>query len=462
MLFLYRFFRSTVLLACISALIGCADSFNPINPSQIDVEYSSDDLSIEDWSTEMTTMDSYGGYSGTVIKLAPKSVDIEPPNWDEYSRPVYYALDNYSGPYKVVVSMSVWAEKPGISRNMWAGPANIGFHYRNGRFGTFGSQAFVVPENQWTDITFSQSLDIDSDDPDRRIFMDGLNENQGLIDLTLYIRHFEVTLVPVPRNIALTFEDGPSYDTEELLDLLKYEFPDVKVTFFLVGMRIDALCPELDTWQTPQERAETKEARQALVRRMLIDGHELANHSYTHNYLGSHDPARDRGIPYEDIPDVSVFSELDRFNIRSWPLSQEAIRREIQACQDAIQRAVYGENSYWKYPRVSKFFRTPFSDLDIHSESLKDIASDLDLPIVHGRSSDDIYWLSAEEIADNIMRLSAPGAIIINHNQWGFNTIEALRILVPQLKDQGYSFVTLSEMAEGIELSPGIVYEELY
>jgi peptidoglycan/xylan/chitin deacetylase (PgdA/CDA1 family) len=62
---------------------------------------------------------------------------------------------------------------------------------------------------------------------------------------------------------ALTFDDGPSQYTAQLLDILK-EYR-VKATFFVVGAQV--------------------ERRPEIIRRMLEEGHEVGNHSYSHHTL---------------------------------------------------------------------------------------------------------------------------------------------------------------------------------
>lgn len=67
---------------------------------------------------------------------------------------------------------------------------------------------------------------------------------------------------PAGRKVYLTFDDGPSCYTEEILDILdQYE---VKATFFVVGKESD--------W--------AREALQEIVDR----GHTLGMHSYSHKY----------------------------------------------------------------------------------------------------------------------------------------------------------------------------------
>lgn len=66
----------------------------------------------------------------------------------------------------------------------------------------------------------------------------------------------------IPR-IALTFDDGPSCYTEDLLDGLKER--DVPASFFLVGSNIDG--------------------RDSIVARMYEEGHLIGNHTYDHVQL---------------------------------------------------------------------------------------------------------------------------------------------------------------------------------
>ncbi|MGI5271916.1 bifunctional polysaccharide deacetylase/glycosyltransferase family 2 protein [Nonomuraea sp. CA-218870] len=69
-----------------------------------------------------------------------------------------------------------------------------------------------------------------------------------------------------PRTVALTFDDGPDpVWTPRLLDVLKAH--GAKATFFAVGSRI-AAHPEL-------------------TRRIVAEGHELGNHTYTHPDLAT-------------------------------------------------------------------------------------------------------------------------------------------------------------------------------
>lgn len=60
--------------------------------------------------------------------------------------------------------------------------------------------------------------------------------------------------------VALTFDDGPTTDTDRVLDALAAH--EVPATFFMIGKRAE-------------ERTET-------ARRVAASGHEIGNHSYSH------------------------------------------------------------------------------------------------------------------------------------------------------------------------------------
>lgn len=64
------------------------------------------------------------------------------------------------------------------------------------------------------------------------------------------------------RRVYLTFDDGPSGNTNRILDILADY--DVKATFFVVGKE--------------------EEEYQALYKRIVEEGHTLAMHSYSHKY----------------------------------------------------------------------------------------------------------------------------------------------------------------------------------
>lgn len=66
------------------------------------------------------------------------------------------------------------------------------------------------------------------------------------------------------KQIALTFDDGPSFPcTEQILDILKSR--KVRATFFVCGKDV--------------------ESHPDIVRRIHLDGHTIGNHTWSHPYL---------------------------------------------------------------------------------------------------------------------------------------------------------------------------------
>lgn len=70
-----------------------------------------------------------------------------------------------------------------------------------------------------------------------------------------------------PKTVYLTFDDGPSARTVEILDILKKD--DIKATFFIIGKEGDK---EKD-----------------ILRRMTDEGHAVGIHTYSHVYSDIYD-----------------------------------------------------------------------------------------------------------------------------------------------------------------------------
>lgn len=81
------------------------------------------------------------------------------------------------------------------------------------------------------------------------------------------------------HKVYLTFDDGPSANTEEILDILdRY---DVKATFFVVGK-------------------ESEWAKDALVQ-IVERGHTLGMHSYSHKYAEIYNSVEDFSADFEKL-----------------------------------------------------------------------------------------------------------------------------------------------------------------
>ena len=79
-------------------------------------------------------------------------------------------------------------------------------------------------------------------------------------------KQFPATLPLAPKELVLTFDDGPwPTTTPKVLDALKAEC--VHATFFLLGRNV--------------------EANPAIARRELAEGHTIGHHTYSHPLLNS-------------------------------------------------------------------------------------------------------------------------------------------------------------------------------
>ena len=98
------------------------------------------------------------------------------------------------------------------------------------------------------------------------------------------------------KEVYLTFDDGPSSNTSEILDLLaEYQ---VKATFFVIG--------------------KTDEQSQELYRRIVEEGHSIGMHSYSHDYKQIYKSQKAFETDYKQIKKLiydttGVMTDLYRF-----------------------------------------------------------------------------------------------------------------------------------------------------
>lgn len=81
------------------------------------------------------------------------------------------------------------------------------------------------------------------------------------ISSNYHVKAFCNNPLETEKKIAITFDDGPSIFTLEVLELLKKY--DVKATFFCIGKNI--------------------EAHPKILKQVIADGHLVGNHSYSHS-----------------------------------------------------------------------------------------------------------------------------------------------------------------------------------
>jgi peptidoglycan-N-acetylglucosamine deacetylase len=192
------------------------------------------------------------------------------------------------------------------------------------------------------------------------------------------------------KIVALSFDDGPHpVYTPLVLEIL--ETFGIKATFFLIGRQVRSY-PEI-------------------VEQIKTGGHEIENHSDQHLFY----------LPW---------------------LSPDRIRQEIVDTQESIYRIT------GRYP---SFFRSPLGWV---SNDLVAICRELKLPIINGSvKAGDVSLPGTEVIIEAVLGKAGNGAIIILHDAGGVGryrdrtqTLEALPIIIKNLRKRGYHFVTISEM----------------
>ncbi|MBQ8357168.1 MAG: polysaccharide deacetylase family protein [Clostridia bacterium] len=188
-------------------------------------------------------------------------------------------------------------------------------------------------------------------------------------------------------QIALTFDDGPHPRyTPIILDILK-EF-GIPATFFAVGVNVETY---------PQ-----------LIRRIVEEGHELGNHTYNHYHVAK--------------------------------MSTETLLRDISLCSNAIEKITEQKPRYFRPPE------------GVCNGDVKEICGNADMTIVMW-SVDTRDWAHTpiSEICNNVRHNTKNGSIILMHDFIGKNspTPEALRQIIPMLRELGYEFVTVSQLLEG-------------
>jgi len=196
------------------------------------------------------------------------------------------------------------------------------------------------------------------------------------------------------KVVALTFDDGPySPYTEQILDILQER--NVPATFFLVGS---------NAAKYPQ-----------LVRRIVDEGHQIGNHTYTHVDLLKLDRAQ-------------AMEEIDRTN---------AVLKSEVGFVPHVARPPHG-------------FRDP---------AIMDVMTNRGLSVVEWSvMSKDWTNPGAEAIVERTINKVKNGSIVLLHDGDGIaakadrsQTVAATRKIIEKLQAQGYRFVTVDEILKSRE-----------
>ncbi len=186
------------------------------------------------------------------------------------------------------------------------------------------------------------------------------------------------------KVIALTFDDGPHATyTPQIMDLLAQY--DAKATFFVIGERAEKF-PNIIT-------------------QLDDEGHEIANHTYTH--------------PHKNTPE-SLEEELKKTN---------EVIHDITGTYPLLYRPVGGS----------------------YNESIINTAVQNGYKVIMWswhQDTEDWKRPGVRSIVSKVVSGVAPGNIILFHDAGGdrSQTVKALEEILPALQKKGYKFVTVSEL----------------
>ncbi len=184
------------------------------------------------------------------------------------------------------------------------------------------------------------------------------------------------------KVVALTFDDGPGDATPAFLDVLAEQ--NVNATFYVVGRAIPG--------------------HEDVLRRAVLEGHSVANHSYNH----------------ADLAEAGKLAE-----------------EEVEPTTELISKST-------GVPPCT--FRPPFGSYSPELEKYI-TGQDMDLLRWNIDTADALGSGAAgtlQEVKDNL----APGAIILMHDGGG-NAAETLSVLpemIDYIRSQGYEMVTIPEL----------------
>ena len=199
------------------------------------------------------------------------------------------------------------------------------------------------------------------------------------------------------KRVFLTFDDGPSSNTNQILDILNEK--EVKATFFVLGSNVE---------QKPE-----------VVKRMYEEGHFIANHGYSHIYEKIYQSPE------------AVLDEYNRCN---------------QLVRDAIEEQEYNSHLF-RFP--GGFVGGKYADIKNQANELllqNDIIH-MDWNALNGDSEtkNPTIEFEMQRIQETVGNKQS--VVILMHDAQAKKvTVEALPQIIDYLKGQGYEFKNFYEI----------------
>ncbi len=202
------------------------------------------------------------------------------------------------------------------------------------------------------------------------------------------------------KKVYLTFDDGPSIYTDEILDILKEK--NVKATFFCVYNDDKSLWP--------------------CYNRIVEEGHTLGMHSYSHVY-------------------DTVYA------------SEESFIEDVTKIHDFLYEQTGVDSKYYRFPGGSS---NTVSNVDIQTLMGYLYSKGITYYDWNSLSGDAVdASLTAEQLNENIMgyvRSNGGDSIVLMHDLKNAHaTVEALPALIDTLRAEGYEICAIDESTEPVQ-----------
>jgi peptidoglycan-N-acetylglucosamine deacetylase len=184
------------------------------------------------------------------------------------------------------------------------------------------------------------------------------------------------------KVIALTFDDGPTNNVKQILPLLdKY---NAKATFFLIGNEL--------------------EQNLSLGEAIAQSGHQLGNHTYSHNRM--------------------VFK------------TPSFIKGEIEKTNSLIRQTGFTGEIDFRPPNGKKLIGLPYY---LNKNNIETITWDLE---------PDTFYKSAADKIKYVNKNVKPGSIILLHSMYDESNenLQTIEGILDSLSKKGYQFVTVNEL----------------
>lgn len=197
------------------------------------------------------------------------------------------------------------------------------------------------------------------------------------------------------KTIYLTFDDGPSYLTETILDILKEE--NVPATFFVTSRQIDKYAD--------------------VVKRMHEENHTIALHTSTHNYS------------YIYSSDENYFNDLN--TIRNEVYNITGVKSRIIRLPGGSSNTISRKYNKGIVTRITtKLNENDFYYFDWNIDS-----------------EDASGKVSKECIYQNVTNRIHNGTniVLMHDSSTKITTVEALRDIIKYAKNNGYTFAKITK-----------------